>query len=53
MVLPKWVPVRVVTVPPPSGPRFGLVAVNRETQERTIKPSAHYLGTIFSAKLGT
>jgi beta-glucosidase len=27
-------------------PRFGLVAVNRETQERTIKPSAHYLGTI-------
>jgi beta-glucosidase len=25
-------------------PKFGLVAVNRETQERTIKPSARYLG---------
>jgi beta-glucosidase len=27
-------------------PRFGLVAVDRQTQERTIKPSGHYLGTI-------
>jgi beta-glucosidase len=27
-------------------PRFGLVAVNRETQERTVKPSARYLGEI-------
>jgi beta-glucosidase len=27
-------------------PKFGLVSVNRETQERTIKPSAHYLGEI-------
>jgi beta-glucosidase len=27
-------------------PKFGLVAVNRETQQRTIKPSAHYLGEI-------
>src|SRR6185312_10541782 len=25
-------------------PKFGLVAVDRQTQERTIKPSAHYLG---------
>ncbi len=27
-------------------PRFGLVSVNRETFERTIKPSAHVLGDI-------
>jgi beta-glucosidase len=27
-------------------PKFGLIAVNRETQQRTIKPSAHYLGEI-------
>jgi beta-glucosidase len=27
-------------------PKFGLVAVNRATQERSIKPSAHYLGEI-------
>jgi beta-glucosidase len=27
-------------------PKFGLIAVNRETQRRTIKPSAHYLGEI-------
>jgi beta-glucosidase len=27
-------------------PKFGLVAVDRETQQRTIKPSAHYLGEI-------
>ncbi len=27
-------------------PRFGLIAVNRATQERSIKPSAHYLGEI-------
>ncbi len=27
-------------------PKFGLVAVDRSTQERTIKPSAHYLGEI-------
>jgi beta-glucosidase len=27
-------------------PRFGLVAVNRETQERILKPSARYLGGI-------
>jgi beta-glucosidase len=27
-------------------PKFGLVAVNRETQERTVKPSAFYLGEI-------
>jgi beta-glucosidase len=27
-------------------PKFGLVSVNRLTQERTIKPSAHYLGAI-------
>ena len=30
-------------------PTFGLVAVNRETQERTVKPSAHYLGAIARA----
>jgi beta-glucosidase len=27
-------------------PKFGLVAVNRATQERSIKPSARYLGEI-------
>lgn len=27
-------------------PKFGLVAVNRETQERTVKPSARYIGGI-------
>ena len=27
-------------------PKFGLVAVDRATQERTIKPSAHYFGEI-------
>jgi beta-glucosidase len=27
-------------------PKFGLVAVNRETQERVVKPSARYLGSI-------
>jgi beta-glucosidase len=27
-------------------PKFGLVAVNRETQERTPKPSARFLGDI-------
>jgi beta-glucosidase len=27
-------------------PRFGLVAVDRATQERIVKPSAHYLGEI-------
>jgi len=27
-------------------PKFGLVAVNRETQERTPKPSARFLGEI-------
>ena len=27
-------------------PKFGLVAVNRETQERTVKPSARYLGEV-------
>jgi beta-glucosidase len=25
-------------------PKFGLIAVNRETQARTPKPSAHWLG---------
>ena len=27
-------------------PKFGLVAVDRTTQERIVKPSAHYLGEI-------
>jgi beta-glucosidase len=27
-------------------PRFGLVSVDRYTQERTVKPSGHYLGEI-------
>jgi beta-glucosidase len=27
-------------------PKFGLIAVDRATQERTVKPSAHYLGEI-------
>ena len=30
-------------------PTFGLIAVNRETQERTVKPSARYLGAIARA----
>jgi beta-glucosidase len=30
-------------------PTFGLIAVNRETQERTVKPSARYLGSIARA----
>ena len=30
-------------------PRFGLVAVDRETQARTIKPSATWLGDIARA----
>jgi beta-glucosidase len=28
------------------GPTFGLVAVDRKTQERTVKPSGHWLGTV-------
>ena len=31
------------------GPQFGLIAVDRETQLRTIKPSAQYLGRIASS----
>ena len=27
-------------------PTFGLIAVNRETQERTVKPSARWLGSV-------
>ena len=27
-------------------PKFGLVSVNRDTQERTVKPSGRYLGSI-------
>ena len=27
-------------------PKFGLIAVDRTTQQRTVKPSAHYLGEI-------
>jgi beta-glucosidase len=30
-------------------PQFGLVAVDRETQRRTIKPSATWLGNIARA----
>jgi beta-glucosidase len=30
-------------------PKFGLVSVNRETFERTAKPSAHHLGAIARA----
>ena len=30
-------------------PTFGLIAVNRETQERTVKPSARWLGDIARA----
>ena len=30
-------------------PKFGLVAVDHKTQERSIKPSAHYLGAIARA----
>lgn len=28
------------------GPTFGLIAVDRETQERTVKPSGHWMGEI-------
>jgi len=27
-------------------PKFGLVSVDRTTQQRSVKPSAHYLGEI-------
>jgi len=30
-------------------PTFGLIAVERETQRRTVKPSAHWLGTVARA----
>jgi beta-glucosidase len=31
------------------GPQFGLIAVDRQTQLRTVKPSANYLGAIARA----
>jgi beta-glucosidase len=31
------------------GPKFGLVAVDSKTQERTVRPSAFYLGGIAKA----
>lgn len=31
------------------GPKFGLIAVDRTTQERTLKPSAEHLGRIAQA----
>jgi beta-glucosidase len=34
------------------GPKFGLVAVDRETQRRAPKPSAHHLGAIARAASG-
>jgi beta-glucosidase len=30
-------------------PTFGLIAVDRETQQRTVKPSAHWLGAVARA----
>ena len=30
-------------------PTFGLIAVDRATQQRTLKPSAHWLGAIARA----
>ncbi|MGZ3621410.1 MAG: family 1 glycosylhydrolase, partial [Candidatus Binataceae bacterium] len=30
-------------------PKFGLIAVDRETQRRTVKPSAEWLGRIARA----
>ena len=30
-------------------PRFGLIAVDRATQERTIKPSARWYGAVAKA----
>ena len=27
-------------------PQFGIIAVNRETQERIVKPSANWLGEV-------
>ena len=30
-------------------PTFGLIAVDRETQQRTVKPSAQWLGAIARA----
>jgi hypothetical protein len=51
--------IAATTAPPPAqpavryrewifgyGPKFGLVAVDRETQRRTPKPSARHLGEI-------
>jgi beta-glucosidase len=35
------------------GPKFGLVAVDRSTQRRTPKPSAHHLGAIALASSPT
>jgi beta-glucosidase len=32
-------------------PKFGLVEVDRETQQRTVKPSGHYLGAIARTNL--
>ena len=31
------------------GPTFGLIAVNRETQQRSVKPSARWLGSVARA----
>jgi len=31
------------------GPKFGIIAVDRETQQRTPKPSAHWLGEVARA----
>jgi beta-glucosidase len=31
------------------GPKFGIIAVDRETQQRTPKPSAHWLGAVARA----
>jgi beta-glucosidase len=28
------------------GPKFGIIAVDRQTQERTPKPSAYWLGNV-------
>lgn len=28
------------------GPKYGLVAVDRSTQERVVKPSAHWYGDV-------
>jgi beta-glucosidase len=31
------------------GPKFGIIAVDRQTQQRTVKPSGEWLGAVARA----